>query len=414
MPIHNEHDGDYPPPVLDSIPDVGAFAPNVDQPTVARPGPLHKAIRDAMRRLDGDALANPPWLVGPCIMPGDCAYIVGEGGAGKSTFVADILTAIADPTRDAALAGSWRINRALLPEDPRICIINAETSLEAAWRLHLMRANVAAGHGPNSTADRAIRAAFTFLDKDDLPFDPATMRANMETLASVLIEDGFSFVVIDPIYALFAPDSPGDDAWVTVGLKTLLSRLKAAGITTFALAHPPETGAKSLKVALKPYGSSQQKGQMDAHFGLFRPTKTTGLVELVKFKDRRAGWIPPTKARIRLTFNPVGGGYTQASKKASDWEYDNPNEFILSDSAAEYLAKLPTGDFYARDVELANLRRATFLAHVESYYLPQGILTERTMEDERGKPKLYTWTARGARARAQAQGSTVARTPNAP
>lgn len=270
MPVWNEHDHPDGPPTahdaipIPSVPASWAFEPPEPVPLVPHQEPaqsqsdaLSASIRAAFRRLDGEAVPNPPWQIGPCIQQGDCAYIVGEGGAGKSTFIADVLTTIADPTREAALAGAWRVNRELVPEDPRICIVNAETSLESAWQVHLMRANAAAGHSPNSAADRAIRSAFRFLDKDDLPFSHASLRTDMETLARVLIEDGFNFVCIDPIYALFAPGSPGDDDWVTVGMKTLLSRLKAAGITTFALAHPPETSGKSYKTTLKPYGSSQ-------------------------------------------------------------------------------------------------------------------------------------------------------------
>ena len=411
MPVWNIFDHpDGPPEDAHALPIPHTSLPRSLRPpaspahaagVLALPPTPQNAIRDALRSLGGPVQENPPWILGPCIRPGDCAYFVGEGGAGESTLVADLLMAALDPARGAALAGSWRVNRALLPAEPRALVINAETSLENDWRVHLMRANAAQGHTPNGPLDTALRERVDFLDKDDLEITPLNLHAAMTELAAVIVAEGYSFVVIDPVYALFSPEDPSQDAWVTVGMKTLMTTLKSHAITTFALAHPPETASTSLKARFKPYGSSQQKGQMDAHFGLKRAGNTA--VELVKLKDRRAGWIPPLAARLRLQFQPVGGGYTQFAPAGSEWEYDNPREFVLSDSASEYLARLPyPDDFRAANVELAGLRRATFLAHCESYYIPQGILTETTLETERGRPKLYAWTERGHRAHAQA------------
>lgn len=374
--------------------------------SLVQPGGLHpqtsaaspEEILGKLQRLGSRTVTPPPWFIGPCIKQGDCAYFVGEGGAGKSTLVADIMTAILDPGRTAALAGAWKINRKLLPSEPRALVINAETSLCEDWELHLMRANAAAGHTPNGPEDVEIRRRVEFLDRDDINPRPGNLHATMVNLASAIIEGGFTIVVIDPVYALFAPGQPGDDEWVTLGMQALVRRLKTAGVTMLAITHPPEVApgkGVSLKAQLKPYGSSQQKGQMDAHFGLRRAGEAAS--ELIKFKDRRAGWIP-LKARIRLMWNATGGGYTQYTYVDSHWEYDNPHEFILSAKAQEIMAQLPASAFRTDHVKELGIRRATFLEQVQSYYEPQGLLLEEALP-ERGAPRRYEWTERGLRAR---------------
>ena len=353
-------------------------------------------IQTAMRALGSRNVTPPPWFLGPCIKQGDCAYFVGEGGAGKSTLVADLVTAVLDQRREAALAGAWKVNRRLLPERPTALVINAETALEADWELHLMRANAAQGYAPNGFEDVEIRKRVEFLDRDDVPVAPSTLHDQMVQLAEAIIAAGHSLVVIDPVYALFAPGSPGDDEWVTIGMQALVRRLKAASVTTLAITHPPEPGPKaSLAARLKPYGSSQQKGQFDAHFGMKRAGEAA--VELIKFKDRRAGWIP-IKAKVRLMWNPTGGGYSQYHYVDSHWEYDNPHEFVLSAKAHEIFAQLPGEPFTSRLIEELGIRRATFLSMFSDFYEPQNLLTARELGG-RGSPRQYEWTERGLRAR---------------
>lgn len=352
--------------------------------------------------LDYELDPNPPWTIGPCLKPGDCAYFVGQDGHGKTSLIADIMVGILlpDQPRQTSLCGAWDINDFYLPPFSDLLVINAETSSRDDWHRMIKHTLVARGIPLDSPAVRHVLKRIWYVHADELSLAGPTREANTIALGNWIVSQGFRLVVLDPVFNCFAPEDNADSGWVHHGLTPLINILKPAGINTFCIAHPAadsqqfgKRGGPSLDRYFTPFGSSQQRNVIDARFGVRGDTKDSRKILLHKLKDRRAGWIPK-KSYLTLTFGP-NGGYTSVSG-TQYWPYKNPDPFVLSESAKEILRTLPyPGPFRMADITAAKIKKRDFETARDAYFLPQQLLTATELTNERGKPIEYDWDENG-------------------
>jgi hypothetical protein len=376
--------------------------------------PLHiAALPPPVPLSDVDLYAARPWILGPCIRPGDCVYVVGRAGHGKSTFVADLLVSLLDPTNQisnpslgplhgTALAGAWKINRRLFPTETRAAIINAETSGPDDWAYMVRDTLTQHGHAPASTAFTSVLSKIHFFESQDLGLRRDHLTADAEALAHALIHAGYGIVVIDPVYDAFSPRDNADATWVFDGLSPFVRILKHAGILSMMIAHPSSVsrsfgakGGPTLEQAFSPFGSEKQISVIDALFGIDRlPGENT--IRVIKFKSRRAGSWVQNRAEFKLTFGKEGG-YSAFSFSGEPWPYENPKRVTIPAAALRLLARLPVDTQFWLDPSKDGkpIRHKDFRENFTLYYEPLDLL--RPVEN--GRRKEYQWTDLGRQAR---------------
>ena len=375
----------------------------------AKEEPVPDWTAPAPQSLDFKLSADTPYFIGPCIQPGDLTYFVGSDGQGKSTLVADLIVSVVgsslDLTPASCLGGRWRIRQQYFPTESRVLIVNAETADINAWKRKIQATNLSYGHPPNSDADNRISSHIDFVDAEDIPLRPNRLEEDAARFAEWAAAYGYRLIIFDPIYGTFRPPEPGSDTWVSHGLRPMIVTLKALGVTTFAIAHPNGTAMKSKKprdADFSPFGSSQQRGLMDCRFGVVSTPGATHSTTLVKFKARRAGWIPNECAKIDLLHGPEAG-FKNGILKNSAWELYNPNPATLTDTVRDVIRALPADPFFTKDFE--STKRTSFDRVVDDYLIKQDLLIAERQEG-RGRPILYTWTDVGLRVHGSLTGRT--------
>ena len=351
--------------------------------------------------LDGALNQRLPWLIGPRIQPGDCCYFVGIDSQGKTTLVVDIRIGYVGACYGLwtdTLAGAWPINQEGLTRSPRVLVVNAETAGPGAWRHKLVATLTGRGIRYQSTHDELVRSRFSYVESTDIPMRLDHMQSDVQRFAEWAVSEQFTLVVLDPVFSMFRPPDNGDSTWVIHGLKPMIDIFKAHSITTFCIAHPNSEslragnrGGPSLDAAFTPFGSFQQRAVMDCRFGVRRTPNVEGFADLIKFKDRRAGWIPQ-EARIQLEFGNEAG-FRSHEKVKSDWELHNPQVAHLSDTTAPIFLKLPPRFDIETAASVCSVSENTARKAVREC-LDQGLYS-LTELPERGAPKLYTLTELG-------------------
>ena len=354
---------------------------------------------------------NPPWAIGPCIRPGDCAYIVGMDGVGKSSFLAEIARVCATPgdllEQGELFKGIWHVN----PDHAgRVLIVNAETSGRDDWNRFIRGNLIGSGLKAYSSDASRILQRITFVDQQSLEMWGETREANTKRFAEWVIREDFKLVILDPVFNVFAPDDLADANWVNFGLRTLIQRLKPAGIVTLAIAHPAgdaqRTGKArvSLDRAFTPFGTSQQRGMMDARFGLRRNPDDPNRLQILVFKNRRAGWIRP-KTSFELTLGTVGG--YKAATGGHHWPYECPDPVPMSETAQDILDKLPANQPFDTKLltEKLKIRKKTWEENRDAYFFPLGLVEGEQMA-AKGAPWLYHLTALGVYAKRNGKSTT--------
>ena len=342
--------------------------------------------------LSDDIDELPPYYIGPAIREGDAALFVAQPGVGKSTLVADLVTAQYDPNSPKALAGAWKIRQKRVWG--RTLIINGENSDHEAWVRFIMGAIISRGMSPFDKVGRRIRDKFSWIDSADpeiaLGLDDRFRAQRMEDLANLIALE-FSTVIMDPILAAFGAKEYGDLGWVFNGLNPFLKRLKVLNVTALLISHPSgaaETRQATTEQKFSPAGSKQQLALIDAHFGIKRDADDR--ICMCRMKSRRADWIL-RKDYLKLTKGSPAG-YT-LNEGAIKWSHQPISGLPLPDRVVKFLKETP-----ATDQEFGNppdMDRHMIIDVRDNWLVPYKLVVATQDLAARGKPWRYRWTSAG-------------------
>jgi len=347
------------------------------------------------------------WAIKPVLEKGQMLCLVGHGGQGKSTLMADISCDIADqffrslsppdvlakldeefgasPWKDGFCAGgSLQVSPDLSP----VLIVDGENTARAWLRL-CSKTLATYGINPQSLYAKTILEQIHHVRSTEYGLERSDRRAeaNFELFQDAA-KDGFQTIIIDPLWKVYSPESAGDPSWVTSGISRLRDLCTDAGITVICVAHPAaDSEGRGPDRKVQPFGSSQQHGMYDALLYLKR-SGNTGTLSL--HKTRAQDWIQP-RAKVKLEYGSRGGGFNKCKEI---WPLEEPVDGIyLTDHAFAMLKGCPAEPFRLEDVP--DLTPKTARKYLDSELIPAGCAAQVAGTGVKGDPKMFAVTELG-------------------
>lgn len=348
-----------------------------------------------------------PIAIEPFIRQGDCTFLVGERGQGKSTLCADFLRAFAHAAladtpevRDLEVgAGAFRF----VPEfflNKSACILDGENE-PGDWREFLTQTLAAYGQTPHDPVMREFFDGYLYhLDSQEWPLCPMSFPHDHEDARAALVAElrrrECGLLVIDPLHAIYGRKGIEKPDWVREGLEPLRHDLRAFGCNLLVLAHPsryyPDKPAQNLFL---PLGTGAQEGVADCMIGIWRPPKhrKERLIKLELIKRRAAKWNLERTAAL-LHGSEADGGYTSCK---SEWKTEDPRPkaptVLLSIAERRLLLSCPPAeDFAYQDLEG---ERAFASKTVRNIFFRNELVSQTGGTGKKGDPMIWRLTEKG-------------------
>lgn len=346
------------------------------------------------------------WALKPLTAKGEMLYIVGHGGNGKSTLIADICGAAADHRYKSGLTEELlkHVNSVqpnpwpgglcaggcleVSPDMSPVLIVDGENTART-WRKLMAKTFATYGINPQSQYALNLLEDINHVRSSEYYMDDSKNRKErMFTLYQDAAVMGIKTIILDPIWKIFSPGGPGDSEWVTNGISYLRDLTIEAGINTICVAHPAaDSKDRTGDRVFQPFGSSQQHGMYDS---LVYIKRENGHAKLTLSKTRAQDWIQP-KSKVRLEYGPRGGGFLDTR---DPWPLVEPEDGIyLSDPSYSLLQLLPSGLF--RVDQVAQMTDKTVKKYLSAELIPAGCVEHVSGEGKKGDPALYKITEIG-------------------
>lgn len=358
--------------------------------------PDAEADVDAFLRIDAEEVDHRPVLIEPFVRQGDMVMITGAPGQGKSTLIADLITACCLPQEFAnanhLLGGAMRVDRTVLGGGRRIVILDNEND-PAEWN-ELVEATVRArGLEMDHPAVEWMLAGVRWRRCHDYNWDDLNqVDGEIQRLLDACEALNTAVLVLDSLHNMFRKDLNSAE-WVNRGLDVLRQQAKARGITTIALVHTSRDFKDKLaRNKYLPAYSGQQEKCADTILGMQRRAKE-GLLRMILVKRRAAKWNPEGSS-AEVLLSPTHGGYTDCLQ---GWAFTDPKDGQnamrgLSQRHGELLASLDGRSVFTQ-ADLPAKKRARVEA--TAALLRAGTIEVVSGKGRKGDPYTYKVTEIG-------------------
>ncbi len=262
-------------------------------PSAPTPPPKRKPIAERVVDLaDVAPPADVPLLLGKYLMKGASHWLTGQTGIGKSTFVYNLVCALAE--------GSplWGMEC----EQTRILYVDMESG-DVGRALKVERLYLGA---------ERVRGQLLFLR------EPMRLPDELAELLAYVQAKGIRLIVFDTARRCFSVKDENDNAEVYNRVVPVLDALKQIGVATLTLGHPAKNGNGSARGA----GAQEDAGDVNLSLSMHRGevSDTDGVLALRVTKNRWLGLDVPPLYLKRIgndQFEPVEMGATVAGESLS-------------------------------------------------------------------------------------------------
>lgn len=260
----------------------------------ARSAPARKPFADTVlsfRRIPPPP-AELPYLFGPYLNLGAAHWLTGQHGIGKSTWLYNVLPALAEGRT------LWGI-----PTKPtRVLYLDMESG----------------------SLGRSMKAQRLFPDRADAPgldnllVQPEAPRfpGDLPALLSFTADKGIDLVVFDTARRCFSVEEENSNSEFYLKIVPILDALKAAGVATLTMGHPPKNGGLGARGA----GAQEDAGDVNLTLTMHSGEKSDpgGILALRVTKNRLLGLDIPALFLRRAgddRFEAVGPGSVTEEKQ---------------------------------------------------------------------------------------------------
>ncbi len=248
-----------------------AAPPLSDPPAAPSAAPKRKPIAERVVDLaDVAPPADVPLLLGKYLMKGASHWLTGQTGIGKSTFVYNLVCALAEGS------SLWGMDC----EQTRILYVDMESG-DVGRALKVERLYLGA---------ERVRGQLLFLR------EPMRLPDELADLLAYVQAAGIRLIVFDTARRCFSVKDENDNAEVYNRVVPVLDALKQIGVATLTLGHPAKNGNGSARGA----GAQEDAGDVNLSLTMHRGevSDTDGVLALRVTKNRWLGLdVPPLYLR---------------------------------------------------------------------------------------------------------------------